>query len=118
MKKLKKIMEENKEAYENIDRETRDILEVVANIKIPEKFKTIEDGKERYDMCKAFEDMRQEGYEEGISTGIERGIARGIELVNKLNSILVEQNRIMDLKRAAEDSAYQEQLIKELELNV
>ena len=59
--KLKKIMEENREIYENIDRETRDMLEVVANVKIPEKFKTIEDGKEKYDMCKAFEDMRQEG---------------------------------------------------------
>lgn len=104
--RLKEIMEENKEAYAKIDRETRDMLEVVANIKIPEKFKSIEDGKERYDMCKAFEDMRQEG------------ISKGIELVNKLNSILVEKNRIMDLKRAAEDSAYQEQLIKELELNV
>ena len=104
--KLKEIMDENREAYSNIDSDTKDMLEVVANVKIPEKFKTIEDGKEKYDMCKAFEDMRQEG------------ISQGIELVNKLNSILVEQDRIMDLKRAAEDSAYQEQLMKELELNV
>ncbi|MBD5494149.1 MAG: hypothetical protein HDR12_07185 [Lachnospiraceae bacterium] len=72
--RLKEIMEENKEAYSNIDRETRDMLEVVANIKIPEKFKTVEEGRERYDMCKAFEDMRQEGYDEGISKGIEQGI--------------------------------------------
>ncbi|MDE6750103.1 MAG: Rpn family recombination-promoting nuclease/putative transposase [Lachnospiraceae bacterium] len=82
--KLKEIMEENKEVYSSIDRETRDILEVVANIKIPEKFKTVEEGRERYDMCKAFEDMRQEGYEDGISKGIEQGIRILIQTCQEL----------------------------------
>ncbi|MCM1263987.1 MAG: hypothetical protein NC313_14845 [Butyrivibrio sp.] len=77
--KLKEVMEENKGAYSHIDSETRDMLEVVANVRIPEKFKTEEDGEERYDMCKAFEDMRLEGYEEGIATGIATEIAAGIE---------------------------------------
>lgn len=27
---------------------------------------SMKDGRERYDMCKAFEDMRLEGYEAGI----------------------------------------------------
>ena len=58
--KLKEVMEENHEAYSKIDSDTKDMLEVLANVNIPEKFKTIEDGEERYDMCKAFEDMRQE----------------------------------------------------------
>ena len=53
-------MEENREAYSNIDSDTKYMLEVAANIKIPEKFKTVEGGKERYDMCKAFADMRLE----------------------------------------------------------
>ena len=48
------------------------MLEVVANVKIPEEFKTVEDGEERYNMCKAFEDMRLEGYEAGIADGIEK----------------------------------------------
>ncbi|MCM1262646.1 MAG: hypothetical protein NC313_07975 [Butyrivibrio sp.] len=68
--RLKKVMEENKEAYSNIDSETKDMLEVVANIKIPEKFKIDENGEEKYNMCKAFEDMRLEGYEEGVEKGI------------------------------------------------
>lgn len=46
------------------------MLEVVADIQIPEKCKVLEDGKERYDMCKAFEDMRQEGFDEGVEKGI------------------------------------------------
>ncbi|MDE5866502.1 MAG: Rpn family recombination-promoting nuclease/putative transposase, partial [Lachnospiraceae bacterium] len=85
--KLKNIMEQNKEAYSKIDKDTKDMLEVVANVKIPEEFKTVEDGEERYDMCKAFEDMRLEGYEagiaEGIATGIAAGIADGIEKLIK-----------------------------------
>ena len=31
------------------------------------------------DMCKAIQDIRQEGYEQGIEQGIERGIEQGIE---------------------------------------
>lgn len=63
--------EKNREAYSRIDSDTRNMLEVVANIKIPEKCKVVEEaGKERYDMCKAFEDMKQESFEEGIEKGI------------------------------------------------
>lgn len=78
-KKLKEVMEENHEAYSRIDSDTRNMLEVVANIKIPEECKVIgEDG--RYDMCKAFEDMRQEGYDEGIEKGIRALIQTCAEL--------------------------------------
>ena len=34
--------------YSKIDKDTKDMLEVVANVKIPEEFKTVEDGAERY----------------------------------------------------------------------
>ena len=79
-------MEKNKEAYSKIDSDTKDMLAVVANVKIPEEFKIVEDGEERYDMCKAFEDMRLEGFEEGIEKGIriliqayqELGISREV----------------------------------------
>lgn len=83
-KKLKEIMEENRETYSRIDSDTRNMLEVVANIKIPEKCKVAETGEERYDMCKAFEDMRQEGYEEGIEKGIEKGIRILIQAYQEL----------------------------------
>lgn len=59
---------------------------------------------EEFDVKKFVKTMREEGMEEERSR------------INKLNRILLEQNRIDDLKRAAEDSAYQEQLIRELDL--
>ena len=67
-------MEENREAYSRIDSDTRNMLEVVANVRIPEAFKIVEEGEERYDMCKAFEDMKLEGIEIGMEQGGEKGI--------------------------------------------
>ena len=81
--KLRQIMEENRESYSSIDSDTKEMLEAVANVKIAEQFKTIEKGKERYDMCKAFEEMRLEGYEAGKVEGKAEGMAEGIEKLIK-----------------------------------
>ncbi len=35
-------------------------------------------------MCKAFEDMRQEGYDEGMEKGMEKGIRILIEVYQEL----------------------------------
>ena len=59
---------------------------------------------------------RREAKAEGLQEGIEQGIEQGIERTNKLTRILLEQNRTDDLKRSTEDSAYQEQLFRELGL--
>jgi hypothetical protein len=64
---------------------------------------------EKTDMCKAWEDHRNSGKIEGRNE--ER------ELLNKLNSILIEHNRFDDLKRSTEDVNYQTKLINELVLN-
>ena len=91
--KLQEIMKENKEAYGRIDSETRDMLEVVANIKIPEECRVMETGEERYNMCNAFEQMRLEGYEEGIEKGIEKGIRVLIEAYRELG---ISQDTIIE----------------------
>lgn len=88
--KLREVMEENREAYSRIDSDTRNMLEVVANIKIPEECRVMEEGKERYDMCKAFEDMRQEGYDEGIEKGICVLIQTCMEL-GIANDVIIEK---------------------------
>ena len=56
------------------------------NIKIPETFQVREEGEERYDMCKAFEDMRLEGYEEGMEKGIIKGIQALIQTCKELGA--------------------------------
>ena len=57
------------------------------------------------------------GEKSGITIGEQRGEKRGREKmaneINQLTSILLEQNRIDDLKRAVADAAYQKQLMAE-----
>lgn len=92
--KLREVIEGNREAYSRIDSDTRNMLEVVANIKIPENCKVLEEGKERFNMCKAFEDMRQEGFDEGIEKGIEKGIRALIQTCMELgisDDVIIEK---------------------------
>lgn len=63
---------------------------------------------EEFDAGKYERTLRAEGKEEGRQEGAER--------VNKLTYILIEQNRIADLKRSAQEPEYQEQLLKEFDL--
>ena len=75
---------------------------------------------EEFDVDKYERTIRKEGMEEGIKQGIEQGIeqgqALGVERSNHLARILIEQNRVEDLKRAAFDPAYQKELFREFRL--
>ena len=67
---------------------------------------------EEFDVDKYERTIRKEGMEEGIEHGLELGVERS----NHLARILIEQNRVEDLKRAAFDSAYQKELFREFHL--
>ena len=56
----------------------------------------------------------QEGIELGREQGIEKGIEQGIDKINRLHDILIEQNRLDDLKRAIKDKEFEKSLMKEL----
>ena len=90
---LKRVINENKEAYSSIDGETRELLEVMTNVKIPKEDKTMENGKERYNVCKAFEDYRLEGKIEGKIEAI-------LELLEELGQV---PQRVMELIKAEEN---------------
>lgn len=59
-------------------------------------------------------EARQKGMKEGIEIGEKRGQKRGEERINNLNTILINSNRLDDLKRAATDKIFQTQLMNEL----
>lgn len=77
-KQLKRIIEESKEAYNNIDSDTREVLEVIAKVKIPEEYKVVKNGEERFEMCKAFEDYRLEGRLEGELEGMQKHLIQAV----------------------------------------
>ena len=89
------------------------MINTVTNSKI--KF---EEKEGKVDMCVAIKQMCQESWDEGMRKGEEigekRGIEQGISLINKLNSFLINTNRLDDLTRAANDLEYQAKLMEEL----
>ncbi len=75
-----------------------------------------ENKEKEFDVDKYERSLKNEGIEIGIQQGVQQGIQQGTERINKLNCLLLEQNRIADLKRAIQDAEYQEQLFREFNL--
>ena len=68
--------------------------------------------QEKYEL--GVQDGIELGREQGIEQGIEKGIEQGIDKINRLHDILIEQNRLDDLKRAIKDKEFEKSLMKEL----
>jgi len=95
-----------------MDRETVEAINLFAGMNIQT------DGKEEViDMCKAWEEQREEGIEQGIEQGIERGIeqgiGKGIEQKNlSLAKMMIEGNEPID--KIAKYTGYGIDRIKEI----
>lgn len=66
------------------------------------------------DMCEAIKGLIEEGKIEGIKEGKKEGIKEGESYINRLNSILLDAERLDDLAKATKDHEYQKKLIREL----
>ena len=72
-------------------------------------------------MCEILDKIENRGIEKGMAEGLAKGRAEGIEKGNTegksqmadLMKILFAENRIEDAKRAAEDPAYSDELMKQ-----
>ena len=75
---------------------------------------------EEFDVDKYERSLKNEGIEIGMQRGLEQGTKYGQQIererISKLTCILLEQNRLTDLKRSAEDFEYQQQLLKEFDI--
>ena len=78
------VIEQNREAYSRLDNDTRKLLEVVAKVRIKEE-EVMESGEKRYDLCKAFVDMKLEGIEEGKEEGKQYYLVRTVCIKLKKN---------------------------------
>ena len=58
----------------------------------------------------------QEGRQKGLQEGRQEGLQKGRSEINRLILKLSELGRTDDILKAAQDPAYQEQLLKELHL--
>ena len=114
---LKRVIEENREVYSNLDSETRELIEVTTGVKFTEEQKTMKDGKERYNMCKAFEDMRMEGKMEGKRESIMELLEEFGQIPQQVAEMISSQDSIDVLSRWLKTAAKAES-IAEFEANM
>ena len=79
-KELLDYMNKREAYFRNVDEETYQVMREFLHSEkmLKENVERIE-GKETVDMCKALEELYNDGVEQGIELGIEQGIEQGIE---------------------------------------
>ncbi|MGN0322835.1 MAG: Rpn family recombination-promoting nuclease/putative transposase [Oliverpabstia sp.] len=120
-KELETFIQNNKEEFCFMPEDTYDMIWVLAGERKLKRLKQkIMNEKERCDMCKALEDIREEsrkrGEDDGKKVGLEIGKKTGLEIAMKLTKLLIEDGRVEDLKKATENKKYQTRLLKEYQL--
>ena len=68
---------------------------------------------EMRNMCEILDKIENRGIEKGRAEGIAEGNAEGKNQMADLMKRLLDENRIEDAKRAAEDPAYCDELMKQ-----
>ena len=66
--------------------------------------------KEGMDVCRAIDELIEDGKKEGEMKGQMKGQMKGEERVRKLNLLLMADKRYDDLERASKDKEYRRQL--------
>lgn len=90
---LGSVIEQNREAYNHMDSDTRELIEVVAGVKISEEYAMREKGEEimeggetRYKVCKAWEDHKLAGMKEYLVRAVCKKLQK-----NKSAAIIAEE---------------------------
>ncbi|MCI6998300.1 MAG: hypothetical protein MR936_16345 [Eubacterium sp.] len=100
--------------YDELSEIPEDMFMVMASLSGRKQQKELEkqwkkQGKGRkVDMCKAIDDMLEDSRNDGLRIGREEGEER----ISKLFFCLISDNRLDDLKRAAQDKEFQNMLMK------
>lgn len=94
---MAKIIAENREAYSNLDNDTRELLEVVAKVKIPREYEMPEEGvknmtleDQKFDYCKAWVDQRLFGVEQGKREKLVQLVCKKLQK-NKPTEIIADE---------------------------
>ena len=120
---LKNFMEENQKEFHTMDKDAYDLIGIMSNTKEFDSLKpTVSKKGGKYDMCKAIDDMIQDGREEGRKAGIaigrKSGIQAGRNTLNILFQKLIQDNRQDELLRSIHDPGLQLKLLKEYSLEI
>ena len=106
---IKRLCDEQKDAYENLGREDAEMLEVFMN----KRFKRDEGEEETVNVFKGIQDWMDEKKEEGREEGRAEGREEGHDEFADMIRYLMRNGRNEDVIRATEDKAYRKQLFAE-----
>ncbi len=103
---MKESMREHPDWYSQLDLESVKAIEGIAGISMdPALMKEMkEDGEEVYNMCKAFEDYKEEGREEGLKAGREEGREEGLKAGREENQLRAIKVIMKNLRLNAEEA--------------
>lgn len=108
--KLQEVIEADREAYSSMDSDTKELLEVVAKVRIKEEHPGMKNEEKRYDLCKAFVDMKEEGRQEGKREYLVRTVCIKLQknksaeaIADELEEELPEIERIIEVQRRVGD---------------
>ena len=68
----------------------RHLLEVVAKVRIKEEYEVMENEEKKYDMCKAFVDMKLEGIMEGEINHLIKSVCKKLQK-NKSAAVIADE---------------------------
>lgn len=110
-RELIRYINQHKDYFSNLDQETYRAARVFLNSE--KQLKDIAgDEKEAIDMCKALEEL----YEEGMEKGMEKGIEKGEERLNQLIKRLLADSREEEISKVVGDREYRQRLYHDFQL--
>ena len=102
--KFKYLMEERTRKRESQREKEADETKETTNIKVGEENGKQENGKGKGIVCKALDDLIEQGVERGIEQGMERGIKQGMERGMRQGKMLDLQNLMETLQLTLEQA--------------
>ena len=117
--KLKGFLNENHDELLEVPQDLFMVMASLSNTRQLRELQKEQKSQEKgwkVNMCKAIDDMLEDSRNDGLRIGIEKGRKEGKmegeERINKLNFLLITENRLDDLKRAVQDKEFQNMLLK------
>lgn len=117
IQKIQTLIQSNTR-YRYLSEETFEVFMVLsderASIKQLKKYVAYnQNGKVAYDMCRAFDQLREEGRQQGRLEGRQQAEHK----LNQLYATLVAQKRFDDLEKATSDEKFRQELYQEIQLS-
>jgi len=111
--KLKNFIHKHQQDFEELSEDAYDVIVQLTDTNDLIKYKDKHKKEGGYDMCKAIDEMIEDGRNQGYMKGEAQGIMKGETRILRLTAAMIKDNSISQIERlAADDRFLQEMLLK------